>query len=51
MQNSANRGSLYTKCKGALNAKGKYVMSLDVDDLYAIENAFSILYEKSEKEI
>ena len=50
IQNDANRGPLYTKSKGVLNAKGKYVMTLDVDDLYANQNVFSILYEKSEKE-
>ena len=47
--NGVNRGTLYTKSRGALNAKGKYVMSLDQDNLYASENAFSILYDEAEK--
>ena len=49
LQNYKNKGALYSKTKGVLNAKGKYVMVLDVDDLYAIENAFSSLYEEAEK--
>ena len=47
--NGVNRGTLYTKSRGALNAKGKYVMSLDQDNLYTSENAFSILYDEAEK--
>ena len=48
LQNDKNRGALYTKLKGILNAKGKYAMLLDVDDLYAVEFAFSFLYEEIE---
>jgi glycosyltransferase involved in cell wall biosynthesis len=32
-QNEENKGMLYTKTRGVLHAKGKYVMILDVDDL------------------
>ena len=28
LSNGINRGTLYTKTKGVLNAKGKYVMTL-----------------------
>ena len=49
IQNDINKGALYTKSKGVLNAKGKYVMTLDKDDLYANEKSFSILYEEAEK--
>ena len=49
LQNKANKGALYTKTRGILNAKGKYVMTLDEDDLYASSDAFSILYEEAEK--
>jgi glycosyltransferase involved in cell wall biosynthesis len=33
-QNEENKGALYSKVKGILNSKGKYVMILDHDDLY-----------------
>jgi glycosyltransferase involved in cell wall biosynthesis len=43
-QNEENKGTLYTKTKGILNCKGKYVMILDQDDTYAQRDAFSTLY-------
>ena len=49
IKNGINRGTLYTKTRGVLNAKGKYVMTLDHDNLYAKENVFSMLYNESEK--
>ena len=49
LTNNVNKGALYTKTKGILNSKGKYVLSLDVDDMYSDENCFSILYEEAEK--
>ena len=48
-QNEENKGALYSKAKGILKSKGKYVMTLDHDDLYTQSNAFSILYEEAEK--
>ena len=48
-QNENNKGMLYTKTKGFLNAKGKYVMALDEDDLYAQRNCFTTLYKEAEK--
>ena len=48
-QNEENRGGLYTRSKGVLNSKGKYVMVLDEDDIYAQKDAFSILYEEAER--
>ena len=48
-QNKENRGMLYTKTRGVLHAKGKYVMILDVDDLYTQRDAFSTLYLEAEK--
>ena len=48
-QNEENRGALYTKTKGVLNSKGKYVMTLNEDDMYSNRYAFSILYEEAEK--
>ena len=50
LQNEVNRGILYTKSIGILNAKGKYVMILDEDDMYVQEDAFSTLYEEAEKD-
>ena len=47
--NQENKGMLYTKTTGVLKAKGKYVMLLDVDDIYLQKDAFSILYLESEK--
>ena len=49
LQNKENKGILYTKTKGILQAKGKYVMTLDEDDLYASNDAFSTLYNEAEK--
>ena len=49
MHNKENKGILYTRAVGILEAKGKYILILDVDDLFAVENAFSIIYEESEK--
>ena len=49
LANTENKGALYTKTKGVLQAKGKYAMTLDVDDLYASEDAFSTLYNEAEK--
>ena len=48
-QNEENKGMLYTKTRGILHAKGKYVMILDVDDIYAQRDAFSTLYLEAEK--
>jgi hypothetical protein len=48
-QNKENKGMLYTKTRGVLHSKGKYVMILDVDDIYAQRDAFSTLYIEAEK--
>lgn len=48
--NEENKGILYTKVKGVLIAKGKYVMILDEDDMYIQDNAFSTLYKIAEKD-
>jgi len=49
IQNDKNRGALYTKVKGILMAKGKYILLLDEDDIYCQREAFSTLYEEAEK--
>ena len=48
-QNEENKGILYTKAKGILSAKGKYVMTLDDDDKYLQRDAFTTLYNEAEK--
>ena len=48
-ENGENRGALYTKTKGVLFAKGKYVMILDEDDIYVQRDAFTSLYVEAEK--
>ena len=47
--NGVNRGTLYTKTRGVLNAKGKYVMTLDQDNLYSNKNVFYNLYREAEQ--
>ena len=49
-QNDVNKGILYTKTKGVLIAKGKYIMILDDDDKYLQRDAFTTLYSEAEKE-
>ena len=49
LSNGINRGTLYTKTRGVLNAKGKYVMTLDHYNLYATKDAFSRLYKEAKK--
>ena len=48
-ENEENKGMLYTKSKGVLKAKGKYVMTLDMDDIYVQREAFSSIYSEAEK--
>ena len=48
-ENRENKGAFYTKSKGVLLAKGKYVMILDEDDIYVQSDAFSFLYSETEK--
>ena len=49
IKNKENKGTLYTKSRGILNAKGKYVMILDEDDIFCQRDAFSSLYVEAEK--
>lgn len=48
-KNEENKGILYTKAKGILEAKGKYIMILDDDDKYLQRDAFTTLYNEGEK--
>ena len=47
IKNKENRGTLYARSIGALNAKGKYIMSIDNDDLF-MPGIFNISYEEAE---
>ena len=48
-ENKENKGALYTKAIGILHSKGKYLMTLDEDDIYVQKDAFSILYAEAER--
>jgi glycosyltransferase involved in cell wall biosynthesis len=48
-QNEENRGILFTKAKGILSAKGKYIIILDDDDKFLQRDAFTTLYNEAEK--
>ena len=48
-QNEENKGTLYNKARGVMNAKGKYAMILDQDDIYTQKDVFSTLYSYSEQ--
>ena len=48
-QNKENKGMLYTKSKGILLSKGKYIMVMDIDDIYVQRDAFRCLYVEAEK--
>jgi len=46
--NESPKGLLYSICKGILNAKGKYIMEIDQDDLFSYGTLFSELYNIAE---
>ena len=48
LQNKKNMGTLYTKSKGILSAKGKYIYTLDSDDMIGIDDFLTVLYEEAE---
>jgi glycosyltransferase involved in cell wall biosynthesis len=47
IKNKENRGTLYSRSIGALNAKSKYIMTIDNDDLF-LPGIFNISYEEAE---
>ena len=47
-QNKQNMGTLYSKSIGVLHARGKYVYSLDSDDMLCSENYLNILYQNTD---
>ena len=42
-------GTLYSRCIGSLNAKGKYIFSLDNDDMFFNSDIFDTVYKISEQ--
>ena len=44
INNHKNMGTLYSRCIGALNAKGKFIFSLDNDDLFLDDDVFETIY-------
>lgn len=51
IKNQKNKGALYSKSIGALNAKGKYIVALDSDDLFINEDLFNICYMQAQENI
>ena len=47
-QNEETKGTLYSKSRGVLLAKGKYVLVSDQDDMFVQVDAFSTMYEELE---
>jgi glycosyltransferase involved in cell wall biosynthesis len=48
IKNEKNRNILYSKSMAALNAKGKYILELDQDDMFISDDAFETLYNLAE---
>ena len=48
IKNKKNKGTLYSRSIGALKAKGKYIMTLDNDDLF-LYGIFNRCYNEAEK--
>ena len=48
INNHKNMGTLYSRCIGVLNAKGKYILNLDNDDLFLDSNIFVTIYNIAE---
>ena len=49
LNNKKNMATLYSRNIGILNAKGKYIMNLDNDDLFMDFDVFDKVYEEAEK--
>lgn len=44
INNFKNMGTFYSRCIGALNSKGEYIIGLDNDDLFLSEDIFETVY-------
>ena len=45
INNLKNMGTLYSRSIGALSAKGKYIFTLDNDDIFVSSDVFSTIYD------
>ena len=43
INNNKNMGTLYSRCIGVLSAKGKYIFSLDNDDMFFVDDVFQMI--------
>ena len=50
ISNTKNMGTLYSRCIGGLNAKGKYIFSLDPDDVFMDEDVLTSITKIAEKD-
>ena len=50
INNSKNMGTLYSRCIAGLNAKGKYIFSLDPDDVFMDDDVFTSIIKIAEKD-
>ena len=48
INNKKNMGTLYSRSIGVLNAKGKYIFSLDNDDMFFNTDVFDVVYKIAE---
>ena len=49
INNKKNMGALYSRNIGILNAKGKYIMNLDNDDLFMDSEVFNDIYNEAQE--
>jgi glycosyltransferase involved in cell wall biosynthesis len=47
INNKNNMGTLYSRCIGALKAKGEFIFPLDNDDMFFDDDIFNIIYEEA----
>ena len=45
LKNENNMGTLYSRCVGALSAKGEYIFALDDDDMFFVDDLLKIIYK------
>ena len=49
IRNEVNRKILYSKSIAALNARGKYILQIDQDDIFIRDDLFDTIYNEAEK--
>ena len=49
INNNKNMGTLYSRCIGVLSAKGKYIFSLDNDDMFFVDDVFQMISSIAEE--